>query len=107
MRWARFGFAFDSCDAGWRVLDAGVSVELPRLDGDFPVCATDGFLLVLFDATEMRLAAFGFFGEAAGAGDNWGWGDVSTAEQTLPVCVVGSRLAGPAACVCGAVALTR
>ena len=62
--------------AGWRVLDAGVCVDLPRLDGDFAVCATDGFLLVLFDAAEVRLAAFGFFGEATGAGDHRCWSNI-------------------------------
>ena len=64
-------------------MDAGVSVELPRLRGDFAVAAGLDFLLVLFDAAEVRGAAFRFFGEAGLAGDNWGWGD-AIAEIALP-----------------------
>ena len=79
---------------------------MPRLDGDFAVCATDGFLLVLFDAAVVRGAAFGFFGEATGAGDNWGWGD-AIAEIALPSCVISSGLTGPAAGVGNAIAILR
>lgn len=67
-------------------MDAGVSVELPRLRGDFAVAAGLGFLLVLFDAAEVRGAAFGFFGKARLAGnDGLGWdrGD-AIAEIALP-----------------------
>ena len=64
-------------------MDAGVSVELPRLRGDFAVAAGLDFLLVLFDAAEVRGAAFGFFGEASLARDDWGGGD-AIAEIALP-----------------------
>lgn len=64
-------------------MDAGVGVELPRLRGDFAVAAGLDFLLVLFDAAEVRGAAFGFFGEAGLARDDWGRGD-AIAEIALP-----------------------
>ena len=67
-------------------MDASVSVELPRLRGDFAVAAGLDFLLVLFDAAEVRGAAFGFFGEARLARDDWrGWGrGDAIAEIALP-----------------------
>ena len=87
-------------------MDTGVSVELPRLRGDFAVAAGLDFLLVLFDAAKVRGAAFGFFAEAGLAGDNWGCGGISGAEEALPVCVVGSGGTSPATCVDAAVTLT-
>jgi hypothetical protein len=103
---AGFGFAFTAGLAGWRVLDAGVLVELPRALGDFAVAAGLGFLLVLFDAAEVRGAAFGFLGEAGLTGDNRGWGD-AVAEVALPSTVIGSGSAGPAAGVDDAVLVGR
>jgi hypothetical protein len=74
--------------------------------GDFAVAAGLGFLLVLFDAAEMRGAAFGFFGEAGLAGDSRGWGD-AIAEIALPSTVIGSGLTGPAAGVGDAIVVLR
>ena len=87
-------------------MDAGVSVELPRLRGDFAVAAGLDFLLVLFDAAEVRGAAFGFFAVARLARDDWGGGD-AIAEIALPSCVISSGLTGPAAGVGDAIAILR
>jgi hypothetical protein len=81
-------------------------VELPRALGDFAVGAGFDFLLVLFDAAEVRGAAFGFFGEAGLAGDRWRRGD-AVAEVALPRLVVGARRTGPAAGVGDAVLVVR
>jgi hypothetical protein len=74
--------------------------------GDFAVAAGLDFLLVLFDAAEVRGAAFCFFDETRLAGDSRGWGD-AIAEIALPSAVIGSGLAGPAAGVGDAIAVLR
>ena len=81
-------------------MDARVGVELPRVDGDLPVCTGFCFLLGLFATAVVDWAAFGFFCERAGAGDDLR-GLVVRTERLLPAGVVGSWLAGPAGCVGG------
>ena len=81
----------------WRVLDAGVGVELPDAVRDRAVGAGFGFLPVLFDAALVDGAAFGFFCVRGCAGDDWGL--VGWAEGLLPGCVIGSWGACPAVCV--------
>ena len=83
--------------ARWRVLDAGVGVELPDALRDRAVGACFDFLPIFFDTALVDWAAFGFFCVRGCAGDDWGL--VVRAERLLPRGVVGSWCARPAVCV--------